>query len=113
MALSKHLFLGLSLMFTLFLGLVTTSAVAAPTRPFFAGESKSTTATKELELQAIFIKKQGSSAVINDQVVREGDTVNGARIKRITQGEVHFLRNQRIGVLKLNKSVVEKMKVGV
>lgn len=113
MALSKIFILGLSLMFSSFVGLVTTNAVADPTRPFFTVESKSTKTTKKLELQAIFIKKQGSSAVINDKVVREGDTVNGAQIKRITQGEVHFLRNQRIGVLKLNKSVVEKLKVGV
>jgi MSHA biogenesis protein MshK len=65
-------------------------AVAAPSGP---------------QLQSVLIAREPGGrqvAVIDGETVRLGDTFHGARLVRMTQGEVELVRGRERQVLKLN-----------
>lgn len=71
----------------LFLG---TANAADPTRPY-APETKAKKAKKKnvpLTLSQTMISPKDSSAVINDQLVKEGGRVSGCLVKRIQNSHV-------------------------
>jgi len=58
---------------------------------------------RSLTLQQILVSGDKRSAVINDQLVREGDRVNGAQVVRITPDKVVVKIRQKLKTLSLIK----------
>jgi len=65
--------------------------------PILSGEKKE---SDELVLNGIFFSKDGSYAVINNQIVKVGEMVNDATVREIQEDEVTL--EYRGGVLKLS-----------
>ncbi|WP_370315429.1 general secretion pathway protein GspB [Thalassolituus sp.] len=89
-------------------------AVGDPTRPpqFAPVEVKPRAAVKRsLELQQILVAGEKRSAVINGTLVREGDTVSGARVVRITPDQVVVKirkKHQTLSLIKRTKHSEKK-----
>ena len=84
-----------------------------PTRPA-AGSGKaseharSAAPSEPLDLSFVATGAQRRIAVVNGHVVREGDSVAGARVTRITSGRVVLNRNGRRVVLHMSKKNIRK-----
>jgi len=92
---------------TLFIVLAVSASDVAfagdPMRPpqFAPAEEKKAPTRSSFELQQITVSKQQSSAVINGQLVKEGDSVSGARVLRITSDKVVLKYRQKLKTLSL------------
>jgi len=67
---------------------VTPQQVPSPLLP--AEEDVSREAAQSFVLNGIFFSEEGGYALVNNRIVREGDTINGARVIRITLEEVEL-----------------------
>jgi MSHA biogenesis protein MshK len=79
-----------------------------PTRPpaqLEARPGEAVAAPSGPQLQSVLIAREPGGrqvAVIDGETVRLGDTFHGARLVRMTQGEVELVRGRERQVLKLN-----------
>jgi MSHA biogenesis protein MshK len=71
--------------------------------PRFAPVTEKKAAQKKASftLQQIKMSQKGASAVINGKLVKEGDTVSGARVVRITSDKVVLKYRQKLKTLSL------------
>ena len=71
--------------------------------PQFAPVTEKKAAQKKagFTLQQIKMSQNGASAVINGNLVKEGDTVSGARVVRITSDKVLLKYRQKLKTLSL------------
>jgi len=66
----------------------------APAAPkITSGQTAVQTGTGSLIVKGIVFSKQKPSAIVNDRILSEGDTVNGATIAKITKDTVEFEHN--------------------
>lgn len=92
--------------FTLFAALLPSVFASDPTRPpegLFAVPDSPQAPKPETryQLQQIRIADNGSSAVVNGELVREGDTVGSAKVLSISANEVVLKIKQKQRVLSL------------
>lgn len=84
------------------------SDMSDPTRPAFLSEKKvikkQIIVEKRLILNSTFVSNNRKVAIINDNVVSEGDTVDNALILRISRNFVQVKRNRKELILRLNLS---------
>ncbi len=67
------------------------------TLPAITPQTKETPDSPDLILNGIFFSNNDGYALVNNQIVRIGDTVAGAQVKKITSNEVELdLRGQTI-----------------
>lgn len=78
-----------------------------PTRPLHYNSSAAT-ANSGLRLSSILISDNRRIAVINGQLVSEGDTVAGATLIRILDNRVHVTINGKNRELKLHTTTVKR-----
>ena len=64
-------------------------------------EKKAAKKKASFTLQQIKMSQNGASAVINGNLVKEGDTVSGARVVRITSDKVVLKYRQKLKTLSL------------
>ena len=75
-----------------------------PTRPYRAPASNGPAgeARRSFELSGVLLSSSRRIAVINGELYREGDTVDGARVVRIDPRSVRLQRGDQIVVVELN-----------
>jgi MSHA biogenesis protein MshK len=93
-------------MFTVFIALLPPAFANDPTRPpegLFAAPVSSQALKPEIhyQLQQIRITDNGASAVVNGELVREGDIVGSAKVISISANEVVLKVKQKQQVLSL------------
>lgn len=80
-----------------------------PTRPiWYQGDSPH--ATGEYLLQSILISANYKTAVINGQIVKEGEQVDGATVQKINATTVELSQNNRKITIHLIPQALESMK---
>ena len=107
--------LGRLLLSVLLLPATQVQAVNDPTRPPAAVDRVANAAESEpqpetdIQLQQILISASGNRAVINGKVVRQGDTVDGAKVLSISSDTVvvNYRQNrQKLSLINKTKDVV-------
>jgi len=100
------------LVFGLFvMGVYSASAIAAqdPMRPpsWMTGSGTTKARNEKLNLQQILISSDRKSAVINNKLVNEGDSIKGAKVKKIDRERVIVMRSGRRQILRLVPKIKE------
>ncbi len=62
---------------------------------------------RTLALKAIFLDSQNPLAIINDKVVRMGESIDGAKVLEIRENEVVLSNGKQVSTLKLNKEYIK------
>jgi hypothetical protein len=62
---------------------------------------------RTLALKAIFLDDQNPLAIINDKVVRMGESIEGAKVLEIRENEVVLSNGKQVSTLKLNKEYIK------
>ena len=70
--------------------------VEAAARPVKPKKVQETPIEQRIEVYGVVATPNGIEALINDRRVREGDTVLGAKVKKITTGRIRFEYRGRV-----------------
>lgn len=84
-------------------------AAQDPMRPpsWMTGSSTTKIRNERLNLQQILISDDRRSAVINNKLVNEGDSIKGAKVKEIDRERVIVMRSGRRQILRLVPTIKE------
>lgn len=99
------IFLGLSLVFSEHVFSENT-ALRDPTQPLGFKSAKKT--DPGVNLQAIYYRDNRREAIINDRLIREGETFGKYRLKKVTADEIHYLADGKVFKKKLRPSIFTK-----
>ena len=92
---------GLSLLILLMPSLTLASSVDDPMRPPQARQAQTPTPQPSWDLSSILISENRRLAVVNDEIVKVGERVGGARVEQIEADRVVLRRGEQRMVLTL------------
>jgi hypothetical protein len=85
---------------------VRADGLADPTRPMQAGAVRVPQAAGKLKVEAIFISKERTWAIVNGTVVRAGDRIGKAHIEEIFRDGVRYTSDGQSRVSRLDQSSI-------